>query len=742
MSGIVLNLEQQLTSYARTKRRNEQDAFLDEQQNVNVITSGHSITGLLVSFTKHSYNFGVHTAESGVTLSGPIGIGTRVFVNGIEIALIGLPSDKQISFQFTDKATADLVEKLIGAITFKDTDGSGFKENDTARIQLFDQGGRYALSEIYVGEAITGTDDDDIFTATGIGIEEGDELDGGAGEDILDLTGGSGFALHRMGKLTGIETIQGSDADDYVSIHGSQLSGLKLIDGKGGFNTLTLYGSYSDLSKTEILNFTEIRLYGDKARVADVDIAKLVHGDITTNELIIESGTLTAADRLALHRRGIEKITTIEDGQTTNYSPPQLTHFGGIVYAPSDKTVFIDRKQDAVLHMDAEGVRRLEVQILSSDGHDTLGVAGLDNPTLAGGLRLTKGLNAESKLVMSVTAIDGTVHTFTVGKVLYAGRSLGDNIVTLGFEFNESASITAVQQLIRSLTYKSSVDLQSDRTVVLRMYDTDGAETKTSVTFSADAVHANKLPTDIALSGISIAENSAAGAVIGTLSATDGDGDMLTYTLGDDAGGRFEIRNGELIVKAGAKLDFENATSHTITVKVSDGEASVAKDFVIHVGDVLETVHGATKGKNTLTGGIGMDLLNGGSGNDKLTGGAGADQFVFNSALGKGTTKANQNKKVNFDTITDFKRGEDKILLDNAIFKKLGKGSLSSPGALNKKFFKVGTKAGDKNDYLIYNKKTGILSYDLDGSGTKYKPVEFIKLSNKAALSAADFLII
>jgi hypothetical protein len=94
---------------------------------------------------------------------------------------------------------------------------------------------------------------------------------------------------------------------------------------------------------------------------------------------------------------------------------------------------------------------------------------------------------------------------------------------------------------------------------------------------------------------------------------------------------------------------------------------------------------------------------------------------------------------VNFDTITDFASGEDKILLDNAVFKKLGKGSPASPGALNKKFFKKG-KATDKDDFLSY--KNGIVSYDADGNGTKAKAVEIIKIANKAALSAADFLVI
>lgn len=145
------------------------------------------------------------------------------------------------------------------------------------------------------------------------------------------------------------------------------------------------------------------------------------------------------------------------------------------------------------------------------------------------------------------------------------------------------------------------------------------------------------------------------------------------------------------------------------------------------------------KGKNVLVGGAGNDKFYGKSGNDLLTGDLGEDVFVFNTALGKGTTSKNQNKKVNFDTITDFKVGEDKIWLDNAVFKKLGKtGSEAAPVALKAENFAVG-KAHDRNDYIIA--KGNKVYYDADGSGHN-KPVEFFKVTNGAHLTAECFFIV
>src|SRR3712207_7945920 len=43
---------------------------------------------------------------------------------------------------------------------------------------------------------------------------------------------------------------------------------------------------------------------------------------------------------------------------------------------------------------------------------------------------------------------------------------------------------------------------------------------------------------------------------------------------------------------------------------------------------------------------------------------------------------------------------DDTIYLDNAIFRKLGKGTDLKPGKLNKAFFTIGTEARDANDYL------------------------------------------
>ena len=86
----------------------------------------------------------------------------------------------------------------------------------------------------------------------------------------------------------------------------------------------------------------------------------------------------------------------------------------------------------------------------------------------------------------------------------------------------------------------------------------------------------------------SIAENSPAGVNIGApISATDGEGDVLTYTLGGDDADSFDIdpSTGQLITKA--DLDTETKSSYSVTVTADDGReadnSSAEQDVTITV---------------------------------------------------------------------------------------------------------------------------------------------------------------
>lgn len=137
-------------------------------------------------------------------------------------------------------------------------------------------------------------------------------------------------------------------------------------------------------------------------------------------------------------------------------------------------------------------------------------------------------------------------------------------------------------------------------------------------------------------------------------------------------------------------------------------------------------------GSDTVSGNGGDDDLYGGLGDDKLTGGTDEDYFVFDTKL---------NSSNNVDTITDFIKGTDEIVLDDDIFSKLN-GS-SGGKSINSSSYIIGSKAKDTNDYIFYNTSNDTLYYDTDGSG-KAAAIAFaiVKLSGTNAPSYSDFLII
>jgi Ca2+-binding RTX toxin-like protein len=128
---------------------------------------------------------------------------------------------------------------------------------------------------------------------------------------------------------------------------------------------------------------------------------------------------------------------------------------------------------------------------------------------------------------------------------------------------------------------------------------------------------------------------------------------------------------------------------------------------------------------DTLIGTSGDDKIFGKAGSDLLTGGEGKDIFAFDTRL--------DGSRV--DTITDFDVNDDTVQLDNAIFASLFQGGL---GEAN---FRAGSRALDRNDYILYDRSSGIISYDPDGSGWQ-DAVAFAKVTPGLALAHDHFLVV
>ncbi len=126
-------------------------------------------------------------------------------------------------------------------------------------------------------------------------------------------------------------------------------------------------------------------------------------------------------------------------------------------------------------------------------------------------------------------------------------------------------------------------------------------------------------------------------------------------------------------------------------------------------------------GNDTIKALGGNDSVYGGTGNDKLYGGLGRDQYVFDT----------RPTSTNRDTIYDFSVRDDTIRLENAIFTKIGANGTLKAGA----FWTNNTgRAHDRDDRIIYDKNSGVLYYDPDGTGSA-KGVAFTNIQKNSAMT-------
>jgi Ca2+-binding RTX toxin-like protein len=184
--------------------------------------------------------------------------------------------------------------------------------------------------------------------------------------------------------------------------------------------------------------------------------------------------------------------------------------------------------------------------------------------------------------------------------------------------------------------------------------------------------------------------------------------------------------NDTLLTSVSFKLDNQ---SFVETLRVLEG----AQNVVLAGNNAANTIVGASGGDvlfgsggaDRISGGDGDDILNGGAGRDVLKGGAGNDVFVFSTKPQAGAV----------DAIGDFSRADDRIHLENKIFKGLKAGNLS------KKAFVAELEAKDGNDRILYDRKSGTIWFDADGIGSK-AAVQVATVKAGLALDASDFFVI
>lgn len=224
--------------------------------------------------------------------------------------------------------------------------------------------------------------------------------------------------------------------------------------------------------------------------------------------------------------------------------------------------------------------------------------------------------------------------------------------------------------------------------------------------------------------------------------------------LGDDGDDTIEGRGGGDQLDGGLgrnTLSYEASAGgvsvNLRTASVSGGDADGDKiaAFANVTGSALSDVLAGDGGGNILTGGSGDDILNGGRGADILEGGEGSDRLMGDAGHdvltgGEGVDVfVLENVAASSDLVTDFLSKEDRFeLRAESLDGGLAPGELlASQLAVNTTGF-----AGDADDRLIYNRASGELAYDPDGTGVESPWVIAVLTGASQSLGAADFMIV
>ncbi len=335
----------------------------------------------------------------------------------------------------------------------------------------------------------------------------------------------------------------------------------------------------------------------------DITVEVTDGGGNTYSEVI----TINVQDYEGSHTSG-----TLHEGITGTSEEDILTGDAGqniMVGGDGDDTMYGGDGHDII-----EGGAGADT-LVGGDGIDTVRYWGnssgitidLENQTVTGG-------EATGDTISGFENVTASAHNDTIvgssgDNTIYAQQ--GDDMITGAGGDDTIYGASGTDTAIYTGTWADYTITESGGTYTIvdnRPGSPDGTDTVSHVEFfqfsdgtfaAADIL--NDTPTDISHTGGTINENSAVGTVVATLSSTDADSgipsETATYSITNDPSGYFEIVGNEVRVKTGASIDYESATSHNITVQVTDVHGATYSEVItVNVTDLNDTGQVFTSG--------------------------------------------------------------------------------------------------------------------------------------------------
>ncbi len=200
---------------------------------------------------------------------------------------------------------------------------------------------------------------------------------------------------------------------------------------------------------------------------------------------------------------------------------------------------------------------------------------------------------SDSDATSNRVAEDAAIGT-AVGITASASDADGTDTVTYSLS-DDAGGLFAIDATTGVVTVNGALDYETStsHTITAVATSTDSSTSTQSFTISVTDVNESAVGavSDGDAASDYVPENSAIGTAVGiTATATDPDGsDTVTYSLDDDAGGRFQIDANTGVITVAGAIDREAAGSYSVTVRATSSDTSSStQSFTISIGDVDE----------------------------------------------------------------------------------------------------------------------------------------------------------
>ncbi len=291
---------------------------------------------------------------------------------------------------------------------------------------------------------------------------------------------------------------------------------------------------------------------------------------------------------------GTDVTFTLKEPEADTAAPPFVISAAGQLSVAPGETLDADAQEDndyplTIVATDETGVEtELEITVTVLNAND--------KPEFA------EGTITSLEIPETHTDADGNVVS-PIGTELYNfDASDADDGDTLDYKLRDADDTqffaihieTGVLTTIAELDYEPVVNgvrqIRSEYGIEVLVEDDSGATDEVLLLLTITNVNDNAPEIDGA-AALSVAENTVAGVALSTYTATDPDGDEITFSISDEDNFTMDASSGVLSTEA--PLDYESRVSYPVTVTASDGLHSASLPVTITVtneADGIESI--------------------------------------------------------------------------------------------------------------------------------------------------------